>query len=189
MCVDGFITEEDLTKIFDQLKSVQTSAALVGKSEAKTQEEFEQERLRAHYIRKSNISFIHGDEWNWLYDKLCDAVNYVNANNYSKVLYGITPLQYSEYDSKYNGFYGPHIDSTNDIKDALHRSLSFSIQLVDGDTYEGGDLNVYSNNITYTANRKLGMITFFDSNCLHEVTPVTSGFRKSLVGWVVGPRV
>jgi PKHD-type hydroxylase len=55
--------------------------------------------------------------------------------------------------------------------------------------YEGGELLIYDGNTTYTANKKYGSITFFDSRMLHEVTPVTSGFRKSIVGWILGPRV
>ena len=29
----------------------------------------------------------------------------------------------------------------------------------------------------------------FPSTMLHEVTPVTRGVRRSLVGWVLGPRL
>ena len=32
-----------------------------------------------------------------------------------------------------------------------------------------------------------GMITFFPSWLIHDVTPVTQGTRYSLVGWVNGP--
>jgi len=37
----------------------------------------------------------------------------VNATNFNKILYGIEPLQYAEYDSKYSGFYGVHPDAMN----------------------------------------------------------------------------
>ena len=189
MFVEGFITPEDLAKITEQLKTVRINAALIGLEEPKDEESFLRMQKETHALRKSNISFLHGEEWNWLYEKLSGAVNYANVNNYSKVLYGISPLQYSEYDSKYNGFYGPHTDNVNNIKTGLQRSLSFSLQLTDGDTYEGGDVKIYYNDVMCIANRTAGVLTFFDSNTFHEVTPVTSGFRKSLVGWVLGPRV
>ena len=189
VCVDGFITEDDLNRINTQLKVTPTTAAIVGGVFPEDDGEFEKRRIEAHKVRKSNVSFLSGDEWNWLFDKLVQAVNHVNVTNYHKTLYGIEPLQYAEYDSKYNGFYGPHFDSENNIKNGLRRSLSFSLQLSNEDEYEGGELKILYDNKVYVSNKKLGSITFFDSNMLHEVTPVTSGFRKSLVGWVSGPRV
>jgi PKHD-type hydroxylase len=33
-----------------------------------------------------------------------------------------------------------------------------------------------------------GKLIFFPSWTLHDVTPVTEGIRRSLVGWVAGPR-
>ena len=189
VCVDGFITSDDLNRINEQLKTASILAAVVDPDlePSLSDELFEERRLAAHSIRKSNISFLGSSEWNWLYDKLILAVNQVNVTNFHKTLYGISPLQYSEYDSKYNGFYGPHVDVSNNIKDGLQRSLSFSLQLTD--TYTGGDVKIYYNNIEYISNKKIGSITFFDSANLHEVTPVTSGFRKSIVGWVLGPRL
>ena len=189
MCVEGFITAEDLIKIHNLIENITTGAALVGDTNFTSKEEYETLRLKSNKVRKSNISFLYGDEWNWLYEKLSNAINYVNANNYRKILYGISPLQYSEYDSQYRGFYGEHSDLMPNITYGLQRSLSFSLQLTDGDTYEGGDVNVYYNNLTYSASRKAGMLTFFDSSMIHEVLPVTSGFRKSIVGWVLGPRL
>ena len=188
MSVDGFISSEDLIKIEEQLKTEQPSAAIVGE-DIKNDEEYEKRRISSLEIRKSNVSFLHDASWDWLYEKLSSAVKYANVNNYSKVLYGISPLQYTEYDSVYKGFYKPHVDNERDINTGLYRSLSFTLQLTDGDTYTGGDVKIYSNNMCYVASRKMGVLTFFDSNILHEVTPVTSGFRKSLVGWVLGPRV
>ncbi len=189
ICVETFITLDDLDKINQQLNLTPTNAALVGGDIIISEQEFEARRLESHHIRKSNVSFLIGEDWNWLYDKLCLAINHVNSTNYSKFLYGLENLQYAEYDSTYRGFYGPHIDSGIYNSMSTTRSLSFSVQLSDPTEYEGGDLKIYDGNTTYIANKKLCCITFFSSNMLHEVTPVTSGFRKSLVGWVVGPRV
>lgn len=186
--VDNFFTEEELNKLQLQLKSINIGAALVGTKEITNMEEFEKERLLSHTFRKSNVSFLNDPSWSWLYDKLTIAINHVNLTNYNKVLYGLQELQYTEYDSKYEGFYKPHFDTGND-PDALIRSLSFTMQISKEDEYSGGEVLIYSNGNTITANKKYGSITFFDSKTLHEVTPVTSGFRKSLVGWIVGPRV
>jgi PKHD-type hydroxylase len=41
---------------------------------------------------------------------------------------------------------------------------------------------------SYFAPRQKGTIILFDSRTQHRVQKVTKGVRKSLVGWVVGPR-
>ena len=71
----------------------------------------------------------------------------------------------------------------------LVRKLSFSIQLSGPDEYEGGNfqlLDEAGNN--YLAPRKRGCIVLFDSRTQHRVQKVRKGTRKSIVGWVVGPR-
>jgi len=186
ICINNFLTQEELQKINLQLKTVNIEAASLG--EDNDNDDFETRRLASHSSRKSNISFLSDVSWIWLYDKLSIAINHVNLTNYNKILYGTEPLQYTEYDSKYHGFYKPHIDAS-DKRDPLVRSLSFTIQISPEDAYVGGDVLIYCGNNVITANKKCGTITFFESTILHEVTPVTSGFRKSLVGWILGPRV
>ena len=44
------------------------------------------------------------------------------------------------------------------------------------------------NNKSYIAPRERGSIILFDSRTPHRVHKVRKGERKSLVGWVVGPR-
>ena len=41
---------------------------------------------------------------------------------------------------------------------------------------------------SYIAPRQKGSIMLFDSRTPHRVHKVTRGVRKSIVGWVVGPR-
>jgi PKHD-type hydroxylase len=71
----------------------------------------------------------------------------------------------------------------------LRRSLSFSMQLSEPDTYTGGEVMIYNGDVTFESNKTFGSITFFDSALMHEVLPVKTGIRKSLVGWVLGARV
>jgi len=71
----------------------------------------------------------------------------------------------------------------------LVRKLSFSIQLSDPDDYEGGNLELIDEaNQHYIAPRQRGCICLFDSRTQHRVLKVKKGTRKSIVGWVVGPR-
>ena len=67
--------------------------------------------------------------------------------------------------------------------------MSFSLLLSDPDTYEGGNLQLLSEDgKSYIAPRQRGTIILFDSRTQHRVQKVTKGVRKSLVGWTVGPR-
>ena len=81
------------------------------------------------------------------------------------------------------------------------RKLSFSIQLSDPEDYEGGELEFKVSNYNsrkrgdfnldepFQAPNQKGTIIIFDSRVKHRVCKVKSGVRKSLVGWVVGPRL
>jgi PKHD-type hydroxylase len=69
------------------------------------------------------------------------------------------------------------------------RKLSFSLLLSDPDTYEGGNLQLLDETgKSYFVPRERGTIVLFDSRTSHRVQKVTKGVRKSLVGWVCGPR-
>lgn len=69
------------------------------------------------------------------------------------------------------------------------RKLSFSLQLSNPEEYEGGELQLMTEGLqTYFAPKKRGTIIIFDSRSMHRVKKVKKGIRKSLVGWVLGPR-
>lgn len=189
LSVEHFFDYEELFYLKESLLSKEKAyAAILGYGDPTSPEEHQNRIKEAHKHRKSNVCFLNFNDYDFLYNKLCTAVTHVNSTNFNKVLYGIEPLQYAEYDSTYQGFYGIHPDVSH-TDAALTRSLSFSMQISEPEEYEGGDLLIYDGNTTYTANKKFGSITFFDSRMFHEVKPVTSGFRKSIVGWVLGPRV
>ena len=69
------------------------------------------------------------------------------------------------------------------------RKLSFSLQLSDPEDYTGGEVQFMDNGRkTYFAPKQRGTLIMFDSRTPHRVRKVKSGMRKSLVGWVCGPR-
>jgi PKHD-type hydroxylase len=69
------------------------------------------------------------------------------------------------------------------------RKLSVVVQLSDPDDYVGGNLQLLDEkNILHVAPRRRGTIIFFDSRMRHRVVKVKKGHRKTLVGWVSGPR-
>jgi PKHD-type hydroxylase len=71
----------------------------------------------------------------------------------------------------------------------LIRKLSIVVQLSNPEDYEGGNLQIMSEDgSSYLAPRRRGTVIVFDSRAQHRVLKVTKGVRKSLVGWVCGPR-
>lgn len=137
-------------------------------------------------IRKTDIMWIPGSikESTAIYEKLANIVKYVNDSHYNWILDYIETLQYGEY--RDGGHYDFHVDSSLNMVDNDNRKLSFSILLNSPDEYEGGELEIPipgCGKFTIEKNSAL----FFPSSMLHRVCPVTSGVRKSLVGWVHGP--
>jgi PKHD-type hydroxylase len=169
---------EEVSTIVEQLKDVNTIVGVVGNG------------TQSLNIRKSAVFFLKPSEpkYSWIYDRISYHVNELNNRVYRKMLYGIEPIQYSEYDSPYGGFYAAHVDAylpENNLD--TRRALSFSINLTED--YTGGELMIYDKNEPTIASKQIGSGTFFEPVISHEVKPVKSGFRKTLVGWVRGPRV
>ena len=138
--------------------------------------------------RKSRNSWIPpSDLTNWIYIRIQEAVTEVNKH-FEFDLHSMENLQFTEYHSDYSGFYTKHIDKFPAATTPnSHRKLSFSVQLSDPNSYEDGDLIIH-NGSELVANRKLATFNAFPSYTLHEVKPVKSGVRYSLVGWCSGPR-
>lgn len=110
-------------------------------------------------------------------------------------------MQYTKYGKKQ--FYDWHCDSmtepySKDMADKNFagkiRKLSVTINLSDPDDYTGGDLK-FNIGATHTHPeihtckeiRPRGSLVVFPSHVPHTVTPITSGIRRSLVIWSLGP--
>lgn len=126
----------------------------------------------------------------WLFKKVSDYINEMNNRYYEFELRSVENFQFTEYDVTYSGFYGPHLDRfLTESSPGNHRKLSLTLQLSDPGDYEGGELRLFTGgNTPIVAPKEKGTITFFPSTILHEVTPVTSGRRLSLVSWISGPK-
>lgn len=141
-------------------------------------------------IRSSKINFIDANCWigGFIYYYIIQA----NISNYNYDIFGYheNSIQYSEYSK--NSFYDWHIDyqGGGNVNTLVDRKLSFSLQLSDSIDYEGGDLQLMDSctNKTYFAPREKGSIVIFDSKIKHRVKKINSGCRKSLVGWICGPK-
>lgn len=159
-------------------------------------------------IRHSKNAWIPTDHWigGWIWYYIQKA----NRENFLYDLYDIDggSIQYTHYGT--GDYYTWHNDG--DISTAFKpslipgsginlsseqtfaegecvRKLSFSLQLSEPTDYRGGEVEfVDSRGSRYFAPKQRGTLIIFDSRVKHRVRTVKSGLRKSIVGWVVGPR-
>lgn len=139
--------------------------------------------------RLSTNAWLYPDsETEWLYTKMRNAIDYMNQRFFNYDINLHEPFQFASYDSARKEFYGRHLDTIyGEASPAASRKLSITLQLTDGNSYEGGDLVLYQSDQPNVAPKKKGMLVVFPSFIMHEVTPVTEGTRHSLVTWCHGP--
>tara|TARA_R100000005_G_C4987901_1_gene195770 strand:+ start:1106 stop:1765 length:660 start_codon:yes stop_codon:yes gene_type:complete len=195
--VDNFLTDNEIEKIKTHAKTLIVQDAKVGVDE-KEKKEFTLD----YHIKDPNNGFVPRkritdikwitlrEDTNWLFKKIIDKIIYVNSKNFDLQLKFLEDFQFSEYTEEKSGFYSKHRDC--ELKKSLDnhvdiRKLSFTIQLTDENEYEGGELIFHIDEKEKKAPKSKGTIIFFESDILHEVTPVTKGVRHSLVSWVQGP--
>lgn len=136
-------------------------------------------------LRKGNVSFITPTDSAHTYEVLSWVVNKLNEDYFNYELTGFGEfLQFAEY--KEGDYINSHLDMG---ATPIPRKLTMSVQLSDEDDYEGGDLEVMTSaEHPLKLSRQRGTVLLFPSYIMHRVTPVTSGIRHSLVGWVTGPQ-
>ena len=164
-------------------------------------------------LRKSQNAWISTDHWisGFLW-------HYVQKANRENFLYDVThidseSLQFTKYEK--GEFYNWHTDAcTRDyykpkvrrissrtkgdselhqdylnIQNEYVRKISFSLQLSNPYDYEGGNIQFVDDERTpFIAPRQRGSLILFDSRIQHRVLKVKKGVRRSIVGWVLGPR-
>ena len=145
---------------------------------------YEEGRVAFHRkdtIRNVKIQF---DSINWINALLCGYIRYANYANFHYDLsdWDRESLQISKYSE--GEYYKIHQDFTPEKY--VTRKLSLTVQLSDDNDYEGGDLVFHNLPDKKTSVRGKGSVIVFDSRTLHQVTPVTSGIRYSLVKWYHG---
>ena len=159
-------------------------------------------------IRNSKNAWIPTEHWigGWVWYYIQKA----NRENFLYDLWDIDggSIQYTHYepgdyytwhvDGDISSTYKPNIKVGSGVnisedqvlqKGECVRKLSFSLQLSDAKDYRGGEVEfINSAGERYFAPKRKGTLIVFDSRTKHRVRTVKSGLRKSLVGWVVGPR-
>ena len=141
-------------------------------------------------IRKSQVNF--WASYSWLGAMLYGFAHEANKANYMWELSGLETAQYTVYEAG-GGHYTWHRDSGGPevAPGAGLRKLSVVLALNDATEYEGGEFflkNRMDDDHHVHELEKAGSVVVFPSHVLHTVQPVTKGTRRSLVGWVHGPR-
>ena len=139
-------------------------------------------------VRKTKSTF--GNE-QWVYDLFWPYMLAANLHaHWHFQVDAAEDYQITKYEE--GDFYGVHVDSlgTHDsrridpsLPNLHNKSRKMSMSLLLNDTFDGGDLNLFS---VQSIRKEAGTMVFFPSFVPHEVTPVTKGTRYSLVMWFVG---
>lgn len=134
--------------------------------------------------RKSRVSWV--DSGHWISGLVSHYTFMANRQAWDFDIHGDNGIQFTKY--AVGEFYDPHVD-TFKLEDNM-RKLSIVIQLSDPEDYEGGEfVFVDGDEETIPTNfDKRGSILVFPSFLMHQVKPVTSGTRHSIVSWFVGPK-
>lgn len=134
-------------------------------------------------VRKSETFFLESHHW-----MLGALFNYgVHANAAAQWGFTLTAgetLQVTRYGL--NEFYDFHTDCMPVSSAPYVRKVSVVCCLSNPDEYEGGEFE-FERGEKFKLAR--GDIIAFPSAAVHRVCPVTSGERRSLVTWIVGPNL
>jgi PKHD-type hydroxylase len=141
-------------------------------------------------IRTTRVAWVYrGPETDFLYQRIESALLRLNAEHFRSDLSGLETFQFALYNGSENGYFDWHNDygRLRAAPEQEPRKLTASLQLSDGVSYDGCDLEVRAAHPIDVAPRERGTLVAFRANALHRVTPITRGIRKSLVFWAVGP--
>ena len=153
-------------------------------------------------MRDSDVTWINKNHWvaGFLW-------HYINLANDSNFGYDITAwdggsLQYTRY--REGQYYNWHKDdglanmykpTGNAVDDFIEentstiRKLSVTLQLSSHEDYKGGEVQFCEDGRkTFFAPKQKGTVIVFDSRLPHRCRKIIQGERKSIVGWVYGPK-
>lgn len=181
---NNFLSKEECESIIEYYNTKDKEEPEIGR---KNKDTGTTEFIVNEEIRKGQLVFLGYNDGKFLeiFEKLYYSATFANFG------WGILPLNYvqlTKYDSNSDGgYYKRHKDVVPGI--VPQRIISVVIQLSPRDSYTDCNL-IFHDNINMPHISKYseqGDAIFFLSDIPHEVTPITSGVRYSLVGWFEGP--
>jgi predicted 2-oxoglutarate/Fe(II)-dependent dioxygenase YbiX len=177
----GVFTESELAQIGNLCLSLNSEPGLVGKN-----------KERDTSIRSSDISWVvRNEDTAWFWDRIALEIQLLNEQFYGYELYGYDALQYSTYESESSGKYKFHSDISFGQEapdESALRKLSASLLL--NNDFTGGEFQIITGDPEEPVMPEMrsGTLIVFPSFMIHGVKTVTSGVRKSLVAWCIGPK-
>ena len=139
--------------------------------------------------RNSTIAWLKDRKFRDMLLEIAQEVN--EAADWNLNITDLEPVQYGIYEE--GGYFNWHTDQHPQPNVGMVRKISMSLQLNEvNEDFEGGelDLELFRPEVepryqTYQLEPRKAI--FFKSDTWHRVRPVTSGIRKSLVAWFIGP--
>jgi PKHD-type hydroxylase len=168
----GFFSPEECARILEVSRQVPDREAITGNGLG----------ARSRSRRISRVREVYPDPTtNWIFEKLETVLLLINR----QYQFGITGFFEGAqiYEYPVEGHLNWHMDVAKGYMSA--RKMSMSVQLNNGDEYDGGDLEFMDFN--NKAPRGIGDLIVFPSYLMHRVSRVTRGTRYSWVSWVHGP--
>ncbi len=152
--------------------------------------------------RASRVAWIQDTPGNaWIIQPIADLVAVTNRRYWKWAMSGRESFQYTRYGP--DQFYDWHMDTRTKPyeKDerwgGLMRKISVTVTLSPATDFAGGDFQIEETTATpdrpqrrvktLEIVRGQGSVVIFPSHLHHRVQPITSGIRRSLVAWFLGP--
>ncbi len=173
--LENVFSDDEITFIRNLWNPNNTLESLLNSTEGNTQNQ---------ELRQSSLNLINPEEpCTWIFERLSRTAIDQNLHWFNFDLHGLNEgLQLARYNQ--SDLFNWHMDYGGGL--ASTRKLSISLQLSEPEEYEGGDLQFMINDQHYNMPRAKGTVIVFPSYMVHRVTPIASGTRMSLVGWVHG---
>lgn len=173
---------KELIQILEYCETLEQITAQVGKAENAVLDEA---------VRRSSISWVyHNEESQWFFDRVLFEIGSLNKQFYNYSLWGTDVFQFASYDHSIRGKYDFHMDMTLGSKrDEKSHARKLSATVLLNNDFVGGsfEFNLFKESEPLSVEMSAGSLIVFPSYLIHRVTEVTSGCRKSLVAWILGP--
>lgn len=178
---EDFLTNQEIDTLLSHKSWLNSTSAEIGTSGT--------QGVVDPNIRKSNCAWLGCDSTTeFFWQKISRVIAEVNRQYFHYDLTGLyEPAQLTTYAGSGQEHYSCHSDCGPN-SNSVPRKLSMSLLLSDTREFKGGELQLFTDSLTpITLEQKRGRAWFFPSYTLHQVTPVISGVRKSIVLWIGGP--
>jgi PKHD-type hydroxylase len=176
----NYLNANKCQEFIDDALKIQPMQAKIGfKSDAVNDKEYRRSKVR--WLNRTAPKF------QWMFTHMENLFRRANQSFGFDLNY-FHEIQFTEYHEDYEGYYNWHEDLNWIENRPCQRKLSIVVQLTDPSEYEGGELELKTDQPPNKERLKQrGTAIVFPSFLKHRVTPVTKGCRYSLVSWYEGP--